>query len=53
MLGEPQGLVHPEGLGKLKNVIDLKRYRIRDLSACSIVPLTLLQCYEYLTKPNA
>jgi hypothetical protein len=36
--GEPQGLVLPEGLGKLKKFIHLIGYRTRDHPACSIVP---------------
>jgi hypothetical protein len=37
-LSKPQGLVQPEGLGKLKKFIDLIRSRTHDLLAYSIVP---------------
>jgi hypothetical protein len=36
-MSKPQGLVQPEGLGKLKKVIHLIGSRTRDLQACSIV----------------
>jgi hypothetical protein len=38
MFSEPQGLVRPEGLGKLKKFIYLIGSLTRDLPACSIVP---------------
>jgi hypothetical protein len=37
-LSEPQGLVRPEGLDKLKKCIHLIGSRNRDLEGCSIVP---------------
>jgi hypothetical protein len=37
-LSKPQGLVRPEGLGKLKNFIDLLRFRTGDLPSSSIEP---------------
>jgi hypothetical protein len=37
-LSEPQGLMRPEGLGKLKKFILLIGSQARDLPACSIVP---------------
>jgi hypothetical protein len=37
-LNEPQGLVRPEGLGKLKKFILLIGSRTHDLPVCSIVP---------------
>jgi hypothetical protein len=37
-LSEPQGLVRPEGLGKLKTINSPHGVRTRDLLACSIVP---------------
>jgi hypothetical protein len=41
-LSKPQGLVRPEGLGKLKTKIDLPRKNsTRDLPAYSIVPQPL------------
>jgi hypothetical protein len=49
-LSEPQGLVLPEGLGKLKKFIHFAGFRTRDLPACSVVPLPL-RCqnfYHYL-----
>jgi hypothetical protein len=36
-LSEPQGLVRPEGLGRLKTFIQLIGSGTRDLPACSIV----------------
>jgi hypothetical protein len=36
-LNKPQGLVRPEGLGKLKKLIHLIGAQTRDLPACSIV----------------
>jgi hypothetical protein len=35
---KPQGLVWPEGLGKLKKLIHFIGCRTSDLPACSIVP---------------
>jgi hypothetical protein len=40
-LTEPQGLMRPEGLGKLKEFIHLIGSRTRDLPACSIMPQPL------------
>jgi hypothetical protein len=37
-LSEPQGLVRPEGLGKLKKLIYLIESGTLNLPACSIVP---------------
>jgi hypothetical protein len=37
-LGNPQGLVWPKGLGKLKKFIHLIGSQTHDLQACSIVP---------------
>jgi hypothetical protein len=42
-LSKPQGLVLPEGLGKLKKLINLIGSGIRDLPACSVVPSSTLQ----------
>jgi hypothetical protein len=39
-LSEPQGLVWPEGLGRLKKFIHLMGSRTRDLPACSIMRRT-------------
>jgi hypothetical protein len=41
---EPQSLLRPEGLGKLKKCIYLIGCRIRDLPACSVVPQPLRFC---------
>jgi hypothetical protein len=44
-LSNLQGLVRPEGLGKLKKYIHLKGSRTLDLPACTIVPQpTTLPC---------
>jgi hypothetical protein len=37
-LSEPQGLVRPEGFGKLNKLIHLIGFRTRVLPVCSIVP---------------
>jgi hypothetical protein len=37
-MNKPQGLVRPEGLGKLKTFIYLIVSRTRDIQAFSIVP---------------
>jgi hypothetical protein len=37
-LSKPKGLVSPEGLRKLKKIIDLIGSRTRDLPACTTVP---------------
>jgi hypothetical protein len=37
-LSKPQGLVRPEGLGKLIKILHLIRSRTRDLEACNIAP---------------
>jgi hypothetical protein len=36
-LSKPQGLVRPEGLGKLINIIHLIGSRTRDLPVCNII----------------
>jgi hypothetical protein len=40
-LSESQGLVRPQGLGKLRNFIHLIGSRTSDLPACSLVPQPL------------
>jgi hypothetical protein len=40
-LSEPQGLLRPEGLGKLKKFIHLIGSQTRNLSACSLVSYSL------------
>jgi hypothetical protein len=37
-MSKPQGLVRPEGLGKLIKIINLIGSRTHDLPACSIMP---------------
>jgi hypothetical protein len=47
---EPQGLMLPKGLGKLKTFIHLIRSRTRDLPACSVLPQPLRYRVEKETQ---
>jgi hypothetical protein len=49
-LSKAQGLVQPEGLGKLKNFIHLVWSRTCDLVACNVVPEQL--CYHLPQGPQ-
>jgi hypothetical protein len=48
-MSEPQGLVRPKGVGKLKTFIYLVGFGTRDLPACSTVPQPIRYCVPPLT----
>jgi hypothetical protein len=49
-LSEPQGILRPEGLGKLKKCIHLIGSRTHDFPACSIVPSPLRYRVSHLCE---